>query len=537
VNGLAEQPRTISWPGARDGMTAAHLHCVGGRFDLVRRLGAGGMAVVYDAIDRTTGARVALKVLTAIDDASKARFKREFRATQDLQHPNLVRPHELFEDGERLFFTMELVEGVDFLAFVRGGGGAEAGEATQVMVRREGGAPRDPEASRGFDEVRLRDALGQLVCAVTALHNHALVHRDIKPPNILVTPEGVVRLLDFGLISDVSLRMSISGHVVGTAGYMAPEQADDGAVGPAADWYSVGVLLFETLTGRRPFVGCELDVLVHKRLHDPPAPRALVAGVPPDLDRLCESLLARVPARRPGHHEIAVALGLALRPAVRPVVPRAVPTAAGTLFVGRLDERRWLYEQYLRARREGPVAVAITGASDIGKTALVRQMVDGLREREPALVVLCGRCYQHESVAYKGVDEIIEALAVFLRHLPAEALAAVAPRYANALLLQFPVLAQVPALARATTAAAASDPRLARTRAMQALREILSGVTERHPLVICLEDLHWIDADGWQVLHELVRPPQAPRVLVLATRAQAAGAAEPLPCATEVLAL
>jgi hypothetical protein len=500
------------------------------------------MAVVYEAIDRLTGARVALKVLDSIEGSSRTRFKREFRATQDVRHPSLVRLHELFEDGDRLFFTMDLIEGVDFLSFVRGGAASAIAIAQDTLPlapaeSREPPAPVPPSGTMNAlacDEARLRDALAQLVSAVTVLHDHGLVHRDIKPSNILVTHGGELRLLDFGVIRD-AVAASITRQVVGTVAYMAPEQAADGVVGPPADWYSVGTVIFEALTGALPFLGSSLDVLAHKQRYDAPAPRTLALGIPPDLDRLCESLLSRDPRGRPGGGAIALALGLGARPAREPAAART----AQRDFVGRIAERRWLRTRYERARRDGPVTIAVEGESGIGKTALVTQFLDELRADEPRLVVLHGRCYENESLAYKGVEGIVESLAAWLRRLPPEAAAALAPRHTAALTLQFPALAGIPALPATASPASPGDPHAARTQATRALRELLVRLADRYPLAIWLDDLQWIDADGALVLNELLQAPEAPPALFVVARTTGAmaGVAEPLPCTTEVLSL
>jgi hypothetical protein len=513
------------------------------RFELVRRLGAGGMGVVYDARDLVTGAHVALKVLSASDSSSRARFKREFRAVQDVQHSNLVRLHELYEDDDQLFFTMDLIEGVDFLSFVRSQvRELDADTLPLAHPRTSPGAGRgeeSPATQLTYDELRLRDALAQLVRAVTALHDRALVHRDIKPSNILVTPAGALRLLDFGVISDPAQYQSTMQELVGTAGYMAPEQAGDGPVGPPADWYSVGVLLFEALTGRLPYTGRAISVIAHKRLYDAPAPSAMVFGVPPDLDRLCERLLARDPEQRPDGREIAAALGVNAHAAARPAARPVGRQSANDGFVGRFDERNWLRTQYDRTREDGAVAVSIEGESGIGKTALVQQFIDDLRADDPAVVVLRGRCYERESVAYKGIDGLVESLQAFLRRLPEVVAAGLAPRHTGALTLQFPALASIPALTTEATAARRQDPQVARTQAMHALRELLLRLTDRYRLVLWLDDLHWMDADGRLVLDELFRPPDAPPALLVVTRGipVAGEAISRLPCGENTLTL
>jgi serine/threonine protein kinase len=506
------------------------------RFELVRRLGAGGMAIVYDAIDQVTGARVALKVLSSVDSGSRARFKREFRVMQDVHHPNLVRLHELYEDDDQLFFTMDLIDGLDFLAFVRGqtqpldaDNTLPTGRPDALSRVKRGGTRAGTRLP--CDELRLRDALAQLVRAVTAVHDRALVHRDIKPSNILITHDGELRLLDFGLISDPALYVSTVQQLVGTAGYMAPEQAGDGPVGPQADWYSVGAMLFEALTGTLPYSGAPVSVIVHKQLYDAPAPSALVFDVPPDLDRLCARLLTRDPARRPGGREIAAALGVDVHAPAQPTLRAATPRTASGVFVGRRDERRWLRAQYDRTRTDGSVVASIEGESGIGKTALVHQFIDDLRGDDPSVVVLRGRCYERESVLYKGIDGVVDSLQAFLCRLSQAEAAALTPRHAGALLLQFPALASVPALATSAQAVRLRDPRAARTLAMDALRELLLRMTDRYRLVIWLDDLQWIDGDGRLVLDELVRLPDPPPALLVVTRATAPGGkpAERLP--------
>ena len=153
---------------------------------------------------------------------------------------------------------------------------------------------------RRLNTNRLRDALEQLARGVSALHAAGHLHRDIKPSNILVTRQGRVVLLDFGLatpLERIDVR-DIRGFS-GTLEYMAPEQTDGRTPVPASDWYSVGVLLFQSLTGRLPFVGKPLQVALDKRRLDGPAPSSVRADVDPDLDDLCEQLIKLNPDERP----------------------------------------------------------------------------------------------------------------------------------------------------------------------------------------------------------------------------------------------
>ncbi|HEX7296041.1 MAG TPA: protein kinase, partial [Pyrinomonadaceae bacterium] len=177
------------------------------RFKLLRRLGTGGMGVVYEAYDQKREKTVALKTLINAEPSYIYRLKTEFRSLSDVAHPNLVSLYELMSDGRYWFFTMELVDGVNFLDYVRDGKGSVSGTDTRVVSFEELDTLetlRLPTAHKlkAFNEGRLRLALRQLAEGLNALHETGKLHRDIKPSNILVTPEGRLVILDFGLVTD-----------------------------------------------------------------------------------------------------------------------------------------------------------------------------------------------------------------------------------------------------------------------------------------------------------------------------------------------
>jgi serine/threonine protein kinase len=226
------------------------------RFKVLSRLGQGGMGVVYEVFDREQNLRRALKGLRRMSADDVLRFKTEFRALRDLRHPNLVSLGELFEEDGRWFFTMELIEGVDFLTHVRERvtgdtspvprialdsttisgkhSGRDKGDTAPTLVDKPGGdaAPRPapvppapPPEPVVFHQPRLRQALVQLSAGLAVLHGAGKVHRDIKSSNMLIDRNGRLVLLDFGVVAELGAGPTVEGEVVGTAAYMAPEQA------------------------------------------------------------------------------------------------------------------------------------------------------------------------------------------------------------------------------------------------------------------------------------------------------------------------
>jgi hypothetical protein len=557
------------------------------------------MGVVYEAYDLERDMRVAIKTILDAEASTLYRFKKEFRALTDVSHPNLVKIHELVLSDEQCFYTMEFVDGVDFLRYVcpaqtpspdnplsdtmetyvslestdltgaaaltgaatdpgshpatsgahplsdtTGGPGASATKtepaeletpdqdwpsSTEVVVRRSdaqgtpaangaaGSEGHDDDGTAAtapaFHEVRLRAALRQLAEALNVLHASGRLHRDIKPSNVLVARRGRVVLLDFGLSTELeghdAHHSTTDGHIVGTVAYMAPEQAAGDPVSPASDWYSVGVMLYRALTGRLPFAGRSLDVMMKKRVSDPPPPRELNPNVPGDLDALCVDLMRREPSDRPTGEEVVRRLGGI-------TASSANGTAARShVFVGRDRQLAQLVETFNAVSRGRTSAVFVHGRSGAGKSTLLQRFLEGLAERGEA-VILGGRCYEQESVAFKAIDTLIDSLTRHLRRLHRHESEGLMPRDVTALARVFPVLRRVDAVAEAPNRSAEiHDPQELRRRAFGALRELLARIGDRKPLVLAIDDLQWGDVDSAALLCELLQPPDPPLLLLV----------------------
>ncbi len=453
------------------------------RFELGSELGRGGMGIVHAAHDRVRGRQVALKALRIRDAEFLYLLKREFRTLTNLSHPNLVTLHELVVDDQLAFLTMERVEGVHWLDWVRTGGVA--------------------------DVDRLRDALVQMVHALHHLHAHGLVHRDVKPNNVLIAADGTVKLLDFGLAFTARTRPDPSdSFVVGTLDYLSPEQAAGQPVTAASDFFALGVMLYEALTGSTPWEDADARDLLRTRQAAEPALAFEEGGADPGLDALdllCLDLRLPDPDLRPSAPEILRRLGAA---ATSP------EGDTGTTFVGRTVERSRLaaaIESAITGR--GPRLLLVAGQSGTGKSAMSRAHLRALEDDGQALV-LRGQCYERETVRYSGVDALVDALRAHLLEREPEDLDDLLPQRANALAVAFPVLED---LIAPTSAPLPSDPLELQRAASDAFRELVARLGREQRLVLFIDDLHWGSDETTRLLLHLLHAPHSSGFVIVGT--------------------
>ena len=265
-----------------------------GRYRVLEAIGQGGMAVVHRAHDEVLDRDVAVKLLRpayASDPAFVARFRSEARHAAALHHPHIVTIHDQGTDpgtGSDIdadYIVMQLVDGPDL----------------ETLLRREGRLPLGQALRLGVETTQ----------ALQVAHEHGIVHRDVKPGNILIDRDGAVRVADFGIARAAGeLGVTTAGTFFGSAQYASPEQVLGETVTPASDVYSLGVVLYEAITGQRPFEGSSPAAVALERLRIQPAPPSAVArDLPADLDRIILRAMAREPADRyPSAAEFGVAL-------------------------------------------------------------------------------------------------------------------------------------------------------------------------------------------------------------------------------------
>lgn len=484
------------------------------RFQIRRTVGQGGHGIVYEAFDNEREMTVALKTIRQASANDVYRLKREFRRLRDVRHPNLIQFYDLVANDEDCFYTMEYFPGVDLRNHCR--------PSERVCSLAETRAP-DAEVAPKFEPTRVHHSLLQLAHALMWLHDAGFIHRDLKPSNVLVNAAGVLKVLDFGLALDLSgTHPDTRGHgIVGTLGYLSPEQAvGTTALTPATDWYSVGSILYELVTGELPFSGNVAQVLVAKQTRSPARiPEHYGAGVKhfEAWSELCLGLLRKKPEDRLSGRNILDTLEASTpehgeqggRQAL------ATPSVKRHSFVGRAHEVAQIDAAFVATLDGQPTTVVIDGAAGMGKTQLVREWVKRTRQLHPDLCLLNGRCYDRDTVSFRALDTVVDELTRVWRGLPADQAAAIMPRNAHWLAEVFPVCRRVPAVERAPEQAFCHDPAERRSLALEALRETLTRLADRVPLVILIDDFHWADAESIRTLHEVLAPPEGPQVLLL----------------------
>jgi len=315
-----------------------------GKYDVEERVGEGAMGVVYRALDPVLQRRVAIKVMSdafAQNDDLRERFLREAQAAGSLQHPNVITIYDFGEVDGHLYIAMEFVEGQDVAELL----------AHQVPLTLTN---------------KLDIAIGVLQ-GLSFAHKRGIVHRDVKPANIRVDADGNARIMDFGVAHLASSEMTRSGVMIGTPSYMAPEQIVGGKVGPETDIFSVGAVLYELLTGSRPFAGGPLQAVMYRVLSETPMPLDVAApGLPAKLNEIVMRALTKDPEKR---YSSALTMANDLL-AVRATLDASV-SSPGTVSLRHtietaLDQRRTSQFKAIRRRR-----IALSGAGIVAAAVLV----------------------------------------------------------------------------------------------------------------------------------------------------------------------
>jgi dienelactone hydrolase len=351
-----------------------------GHYEIEAKLGQGGMGTVYRARDTVLGRTVAIKVLTAdaVSDAEAApRILREARAASRLNHPNIVTVHELARSGDTEFLVMEYVEGASLAASIR-----------------PGGLPID----------RVLDYAGQIADALAAAHEAGLVHRDVKPGNVMVMPTGRVKVLDFGLARQlpaapadetraVTAEFATRHGAAGTIGYMAPEQIEGQPADARSDVFALGVVMFELLTGRGPFRGDTAWATMNATMNSPaPDVGRLRTGIPPGLVRIVSRALAREPGSRyTSARALATDLGALRTPAIdasQSPRRRVAIAVAAVVTISAIALAGWMWQRSSRANRVRTVAIP-----QVARDLQAGDFDSAYRRANEALAILPGDAY------------------------------------------------------------------------------------------------------------------------------------------------
>jgi tetratricopeptide (TPR) repeat protein len=487
----SQQTRLLSVPQTKASFISAG-EVLRQRYRLDSEIGRGGMGVVYRATDLELMREVAVKVLLGTSSAEAGeRLLREARAAAALNHPHIVSVHDVGVSQDMPFLVMELVQGPSL------------------------------SRQRPAELAKIVEIACQICAALDHAHTHSIVHRDLKPDNVLLSSAGEspsVKLADLGLaLPGYGARISRSGIILGTAAYMAPEQALGKPVDGRADLYALGVLIYELVTGRVPFTGDDPLAVVSQHVHAPVVPpRALRSDVPRALEAVILRLLAKDPSKR---FATACETAVALRQSLITDDSAADQESAGAVaildalsrgrFVGRAAELAELRDLWARAREGLGHGVLLSGEPGAGKTRLAREIT--IQAAVDGAVVLSGGCYEYEATT--PYLPFVEAFRRWvrdqkdndvLRNLLGDSIKQIA-KLAPEIAARLGPIPESPDL----------PPHEERLLFFDAVAQVFSNLARRQGLLFYADDLHWADRGTLWLLGHLLRQLREERVLIV----------------------
>jgi predicted ATPase len=530
---------TVTMGIPKPGLRAGDLFA--GRYLILEELGKGGMGRVYRVKDQKLDEEMALKLLKpeiAEDEETIERFKNELKFARKISHRNVCRMYDLHEERGTYFITMEHVPGVSLKSLIQKGGPLPADKATRIAK--------------------------QICAGLEEAHNLGIIHRDLKPQNIMLDPDENARIMDFGISRFLQAKgFTQTGMIIGTPDYLSPEQAEGFEVDLRSDIYSLGIILYEMVTGKVPFEGdTALSIVLKHRSELPPDPRKFNHGLSSELSAVILKCLAKNKEERyQSAGELLKELD-SLEKGTGVTATAAGPRAPAFLtkeeiiekekpiFVAREQEIKKLNAFLEKVISGNGQVVFVTGEAGCGKTALTQEFCLRAQETYPDLMVASGKCNAHTGIGDPYLP-FIELLALLTGEVEAKWAAGVMtkshahrlwnliPLSAKAIVDQGPDLVNIfvqggGLLSRAQAISSVStdwllrlkklverksqlppDSTLQQSNLFEQYTRVLMALAREKPLLFVLDDLQWVDAGSASLLFHLGRRIAGSRILIV----------------------